>query len=146
MTTFQISNLSSGLVLGAFVGTTAEAALDAMAQEAGYSDFAASCEVTGKRADLAVVEVGALTSVPVDTIDPALLTDIDGDTTGTKLFTADYDRATVANQHYQIAYKADAGRAGIVFVGSGSGGLTSWTDCISAEDAFSRFIRGEMSA
>ena len=41
MKRFEISNTNSGLVIGAYEGETAEDALDAMARDAGYSNYAA---------------------------------------------------------------------------------------------------------
>ena len=44
---YQLSNKNSGLDLGIYDATTEAAALDAMAADAGYKDFAASCEAVG---------------------------------------------------------------------------------------------------
>lgn len=87
-----------------------------------------------------------LTAAPISSIDSALLADLGGSTDGIELFTALYEGATVGNQGYQVAYSASAGRAGIVFVGSGASGSTDWTDCASPEDGFARFLAGEMAA
>lgn len=45
--TFEISNIESGLVLGEYSAIDAAAALDVLAVDAGYSDWAESCHVTG---------------------------------------------------------------------------------------------------
>jgi hypothetical protein len=45
MTTWQITNTRSGIVFGEYEGDTPEAALEALAQDAGYSDYAEMCEV-----------------------------------------------------------------------------------------------------
>lgn len=58
MKKFQISNLTSGADLGTYEATTREDALDAMARDAGYESFVASCEVTGEDgSDLVAREV-----------------------------------------------------------------------------------------
>ena len=61
-----------------------------------------------------------MTKIDIAQIDRNLLTDIDGDTDGSELFEAPYEDATVGNQAFQIAFSQTVGRAGIVFVGSGS--------------------------
>jgi hypothetical protein len=54
MTTYTITNRTSGLVLGVYQGATEAEALDAMARDAGYRDFADASEVTGDESDLIV--------------------------------------------------------------------------------------------
>lgn len=57
---FEISNPTSGLILGTYLANTREEALDALALDAGYKSFAESCEVTGEDgSDLNVREVAA---------------------------------------------------------------------------------------
>ena len=46
MTKFQIEQTASGIILGIFEGNSEAEALDAMAQDAGYRDFAEACEVS----------------------------------------------------------------------------------------------------
>lgn len=77
-------------------------------------------------------------------IDPALLADLDGDE-GCELFEVDDPKQTISNQYYQLVYHAASTRAGIVFCGSGSSGLTFWTDASSPEDAMRRFLNDEMT-
>lgn len=43
MTTYTIENTASGVVLGTYEAESAETALDAMARDAGYADYAACC-------------------------------------------------------------------------------------------------------
>lgn len=42
---YQVENTTSGHIFGTFEAETPEQALDKMAQDAGYKDFAAACEV-----------------------------------------------------------------------------------------------------
>lgn len=58
MKTFRIENTVSGLILGDYFAADEAGALDAMARDAGYADFEASCEVAPVRAgELIVTEV-----------------------------------------------------------------------------------------
>lgn len=57
MKKFEIANRNSGHVLGVYEGETEEAALDAMAKDAGYSSYAAIPEEVGSAEDLIVTEV-----------------------------------------------------------------------------------------
>lgn len=58
MTTYRIFNSASGVDLGTYEAATAAEALDAMARDAGYADYAACCEaVPAGKDDLKVVEV-----------------------------------------------------------------------------------------
>jgi hypothetical protein len=45
ITTYRITNIVSGLVLGIYPGANQAEALDAMARDAGYADYGAACEV-----------------------------------------------------------------------------------------------------
>ena len=45
MTAYRITNPKSGTDLGPYEGDNAAQALDAMARDAGYADYAAACEV-----------------------------------------------------------------------------------------------------
>ena len=49
------------------------------------------------------------------------------------------------NKAWQVAFNADAGRAGMVFTGSGSNGETYWTDATSIEDAYQRLLDDDLS-
>ncbi|WP_353268583.1 hypothetical protein [Gemmatimonas sp.] len=68
MTRFQIENTQSGTILGQYDADTEAQALDLMAQDAGYRDYADACAVTGAdpeawEDDLSVAPIG------VDTLD-----------------------------------------------------------------------------
>lgn len=45
MQIFKIENTISGVVLGEYEAADVAAALDVMARDAGYTDYAAACEV-----------------------------------------------------------------------------------------------------
>ena len=81
--------------------------------------------------------------IDITTLNPALVADIAGEE-GFQAFRAEYEGATVENQCYHIAFNADAGRGGIVFVGSGSSGETFWTDAESPDEVLSRFLSDDM--
>lgn len=44
-----------------------------------------------------------------------------------------------------LVYHPEVNRAGVVKVGAGNLGVTSWTDASSPEDALNRYIDGKMS-
>lgn len=55
---YQIENTISGIVLGIFEGATEAEALDAMARDAGYRDYADACTVApAQDGEIAVTEV-----------------------------------------------------------------------------------------
>lgn len=45
MATYTIENTRSGVVFGEYEGTSEADALDSMARDAGYADYAKCCEV-----------------------------------------------------------------------------------------------------
>lgn len=81
--------------------------------------------------------------IDIITLDNNLLADIDGDTTGYELHEQDDEGAPGV---WQILWHAQGGRAGLVYVGSGSNGATLWTDAASPEEAYRRLKNDEMSA
>lgn len=44
----------------------------------------------------------------------------------------------------QIAYSDADKRAGLLYIGSGSNGVTSWTDASSVDDAINRWVTGDL--
>lgn len=44
MTTYMIENTLSGVIIGEYEAADEDGALDAMARDAGYRDYAACCE------------------------------------------------------------------------------------------------------
>ncbi|WP_418115804.1 hypothetical protein Q9265_23065 (plasmid) [Xanthomonas oryzae pv. oryzae] len=83
--------------------------------------------------------------IDLSDVDANLIADLAGDVAGFEAFEADYLDATVSNQCYHIVYNDDIRRGGIVFVGSGSGGSTFWTDAKSADDVLARCLADELS-
>ncbi len=70
--------------------------------------------------------------------------EIDTDPSEWTAWEAPYEAATVSNQRYQIVHHAEAQRGGIVFVGSGSSGLTSWTDAATPDEVYDRYLAEDM--
>lgn len=84
-----------------------------------------------------------LESLAAEELDPNLATELDAPNAAC-FFAAEYEGGFRTGNGVQIAYYADAGRAGLVYVGSGSSGMTAWTDCASADDALRRFLDDDM--
>ena len=58
MTTYRIENTASGIILGDYEADSKHAALDAMARDAGYADYAEAQEVApAKDGEIIVTEV-----------------------------------------------------------------------------------------
>jgi hypothetical protein len=55
MSTFRIHSRASGLHLGTYEADSREAALDALARDAGYSDHAAACKACGDKGETLIV-------------------------------------------------------------------------------------------
>lgn len=85
-----------------------------------------------------------MTKIELTALDANLIADLGDDAAGYEAFEAVYDGATVSNQCYHIVFNANHRRGGIVFVGSGSSGVTGWTDAASANEVLTRFAADEM--
>ncbi len=68
MTRYEIANRTSAAILGMYEATTPEAALDLMAQSAGYRDYADACAVTGADPEAWEDEL-SVALIGVDTLD-----------------------------------------------------------------------------
>ena len=77
-------------------------------------------------------------------LDPNLLQDIKGEEEGALAYHFDDPDATVSNQGFHVVFFPETGRGGIVFVGSGSSGDTSWTDAESPQEVYRRYRNDEM--
>lgn len=87
----------------------------------------------------------ALSPIVVDSLDRNLRDELDAP--GAQTFIArEFDGDYLTGNSLHIAYFADVGRAGLVYVGSGSSGVTAWTDCTSPEDALRRYLDNDMIA
>ena len=83
--------------------------------------------------------------IDIRTLDTNLLADMAGENLSDyAAYEADDATATVSNQSYHIVFHAGARRGGIVFVGSGSNGVTSWTDAASPDEVLERYLADEM--
>lgn len=59
MAVYRIADNISGTILGDYEGDTPDDALDAMARDAGYADYAAACEAApAKEGEISVTLVG----------------------------------------------------------------------------------------
>ena len=91
------------------------------------------------------VTYNAPTTIAVTNLDANLRAELDAK--GFATFEApEMDGDYVTGNSLHIAYHAASGRAGIVYVGSGSSGMTHWTDASSAEDALRRYLEDDMIA
>lgn len=80
-------------------------------------------------------------------LDPNLVNDLRdaGETTdGYALYGDDEHAGDAPNAEIQILWHEEAGRAGIVYTGSGSSGHTTWTDANSPEDALRRYVEDDI--
>lgn len=58
MPRYQITNTASGAYLGEYEADSEDAALDAMARDAGYADYASIPEAARNDPDVKVIKVG----------------------------------------------------------------------------------------
>lgn len=78
MPRFDISNITSGQYLGEFEAADEAGARDALARDAGYTDYAHACETVGF-ADLVVTKVEGRYRTEFPDFDPATLPPIPSD-------------------------------------------------------------------
>jgi hypothetical protein len=83
--------------------------------------------------------------IDISDVDSNLRDDIGDDTTGFTAYEADMPGATVSNQALHIVHSADGYRGGIVQVGSGSSGVTFWTDAGTPEEVLRRYLDDDMT-
>lgn len=74
-------------------------------------------------------------------LDAALQSDISEDKSGFEF----HEIALDDGGDVHVVFHRGLNRAGLVYVGNGSNGLTSWTDAISVEDAVVRWLNDDMS-
>lgn len=67
----------------------------------------------------------------------------DGEPEGWTAWAADAPQAG-PNGGLQIVHHAEAQRGGVVYVGSGSSGITSWTDAATPAEVLIRYWRDDM--
>lgn len=84
-----------------------------------------------------------LESIDLSTLDKNLAADLDADGF-TAFFAAEFDGDLRTGNGIHVAWHEDSGRAGLVYVGSGSSGATDWTDADSPEDALRRYLDDDM--
>ncbi|ANA14153.1 hypothetical protein WG31_09170 [Acetobacter oryzifermentans] len=85
-----------------------------------------------------------MTPININAIDANLLADIAGQEKEFSAYQVPVEGRDVANQAYQIVFSDAIQRGGIVMVGSGSSGMTFWTDANSADDVLRRYLADEM--
>lgn len=99
----------------------------------------------GRDQTMTTINANGLTVIALADLDAALAADIAGDPASDLVaYEAAYDGATVSNQRWHIVHSAEACRGGIVLVGSGASGSTSWTDAATPEEVLERLLAGEL--
>lgn len=86
-----------------------------------------------------------LTQIAIADLDRNLRADIDAPEAEFTAWTAWMDGARVSNQSYDVIHHAEAQRGGIVMVGSGSSGVTFWTDAATPEEVLTRYLADDMT-
>lgn len=90
-----------------------------------------------------IIDRTNLETIELSTLDESLAADLDADGFAA-FFAAEFDGDFRTGNGIHIAWHDKSGRAGLVYVGSGSSGMTSWTDAGSPEDALRRYLDDEM--
>jgi hypothetical protein len=80
----------------------------------------------------------------LDDLDSNLLNDISEDLDCEYELYGSYNGCDPRLGHIQVLWCPETMRAGLVYVGSGSSGATSWTDASGPEDALRRYLEDEM--
>lgn len=87
-----------------------------------------------------------LTILDIADLDDNLAQDISDDPEGTiyELYEDTAHAGDAPNAALQILWIPEILRAGIVYTGSGSSGMTTWTDASSPEDALRRYVEDDI--
>jgi hypothetical protein len=93
-----------------------------------------------------VAPQNCLQQIAFSGISPSLADEIGGPSDGWQAWEAPSTVATSPNQRYQIVHNAQFYRGGIVFGGSGSSGVTMWTDASTPEDVLARYLSDNIAA
>lgn len=86
---------------------------------------------------------GTISKIEIASLTPELREELD-DVDFEAFEAGEMEHGFATGNALQIAWHAQAHRAGIVYVGSGSSGATSWTDARSPEDALQRYLNDDM--
>lgn len=78
--------------------------------------------------------------ITLNQLDHNLQADLRADITGFEF----YEIALKAGGDVHVAFNGQINRAGLVYVGGGSNGMTHWTDATSVADAVRRFESDDM--
>lgn len=83
--------------------------------------------------------------IDIADLDFNLRADVGPDADSFDAFVASTERGYAEGWCFQIVFSAEERRGGIVFVGSGSSGKTSWTDASGPKDVLVRYLTDDMT-